>query len=206
MSLIPLPPDRLLCAGTVPPSTPTAVCGGSQAGRGPAGYRPGRAEASRRHAGASWSRLAADGSPARRETAVRFCVIGAGSMGSLYGGLLARAGFDVTLLDVWAEHIEAIRRDGLRLDGITGDVRVRLRATVRADGGAARRRRPDAHGRQHDRPPPGLGPAGFSKRTGSRSRSRTASATSRRSPRRSGRTGWRPGSRITAPRSGALAR
>ena len=64
---------------------------------------------------------------------MRFCVIGAGSMGSLYGGLLARAGFDVTLLDVWAEHIEAIRRDGLRLDGITGDVRVRLRATVRAD-------------------------------------------------------------------------
>ena len=64
---------------------------------------------------------------------MRFCVIGAGSMGSLYGGLLARAGFDVTLLDVWAEHIEAIRRDGLRLDGITGDVRVRLRATARAD-------------------------------------------------------------------------
>ena len=64
---------------------------------------------------------------------MRFCVIGAGSMGSLYGGLRARAGFDVTLLDGWAEHIEAIRRDGLRLDGITGDVRVRLRATARAD-------------------------------------------------------------------------
>jgi 2-dehydropantoate 2-reductase len=64
---------------------------------------------------------------------VRFCVIGAGSMGCLYGGLLARAGFDVTLLDVWAEHIEAIRRDGLRLDGITGDLRIALRATTRAD-------------------------------------------------------------------------
>ena len=64
---------------------------------------------------------------------MRFCVIGAGSMGSLYGGLLAHAGFDVTLLDVWAEHIEAIRRDGLRLNGITGDVLVRLRATIRAD-------------------------------------------------------------------------
>jgi 2-dehydropantoate 2-reductase len=64
---------------------------------------------------------------------VRFCVIGAGSMGSLYGGLLAHAGFDVTLVDVWAEHIEAIRRDGLRLDGITGDVLVRIRATIRAD-------------------------------------------------------------------------
>jgi 2-dehydropantoate 2-reductase len=65
-------------------------------------------------------------------TALRFCVIGAGSMGSLYGGLLARAGFDVTLLDVWAEHVDAIRREGLRLDGITGDVVVRIRAAVRA--------------------------------------------------------------------------
>ena len=64
--------------------------------------------------------------------AMRFCVIGAGSMGSLYGGLLARAGYDVTLLDVWAEHVDAIRREGLRLDGITGDVVVRIRATVRA--------------------------------------------------------------------------
>jgi 2-dehydropantoate 2-reductase len=65
-------------------------------------------------------------------TALRFCVIGAGSMGSLYGGLLARAGFDVTLLDVWAEHVDAIRQQGLRLDGITGEVVVRVRATVRA--------------------------------------------------------------------------
>ena len=60
---------------------------------------------------------------------MRFCVIGAGSMGSLYGGLLARAGFDVTLLDVWEEHIEAIRRHGLHLDGITGDLRIPIRAT-----------------------------------------------------------------------------
>jgi len=64
---------------------------------------------------------------------MRFCVIGAGSMGSLYGGLLARAGFDVTLLDVWREHIEAIRRNGLHLDGITGDLRIPIRATSHVD-------------------------------------------------------------------------
>ena len=64
-------------------------------------------------------------------TALRFCVIGAGSMGSLYGGLLARAGFDVTLVDVWDEHIDAIRREGLQLDGITGDV-VSRSSAVRA--------------------------------------------------------------------------
>ena len=64
---------------------------------------------------------------------MRFCIIGAGSMGSLYGGLLARAGFDVTLVDVWQEHIDAIRRDGLHLDGITGDLLIPIRATTRVD-------------------------------------------------------------------------
>jgi len=64
---------------------------------------------------------------------MRFCVIGAGSMGSLYGGLLARAGLDVTLVDVWQEHVDAIRRNGLRLDGITGDLRIRVKATCRIE-------------------------------------------------------------------------
>ncbi len=64
---------------------------------------------------------------------MRFCVIGAGSMGSLYGGLLARAGFDVTLVDVWQDHVDAIRRDGLHLDGITGDLRIPIRATSRVE-------------------------------------------------------------------------
>jgi 2-dehydropantoate 2-reductase len=68
---------------------------------------------------------------------MRFCVVGAGSMGCLYGGLLARAGFEVTLLDVWAAHVEAIQRDGLALDGITGDLSIRVAATTRADAIAA---------------------------------------------------------------------
>src|SRR5262245_23086732 len=64
---------------------------------------------------------------------MRFCVIGAGNLGSLYGGLLARAGYDVTLVDVWPEHVDAIRRDGLHLDGITGDLRIPVKATRRID-------------------------------------------------------------------------
>src|SRR5262245_39346012 len=62
---------------------------------------------------------------------MRFCVIGAGSMGSLYGGLLARAGFDVTLVDIWQEHVDAVRRNGLHLDGITGDLMIPVKATSR---------------------------------------------------------------------------
>ena len=28
-------------------------------------------------------------------------------MGCVYGGILAKAGYDVTLIDVWAEHVKA---------------------------------------------------------------------------------------------------
>jgi len=63
---------------------------------------------------------------------MRICIIGAGAMGSLYGGLLARSGQDVTLLDTWPAHVDAINRDGLRLEGITGDLAIPLRATIRA--------------------------------------------------------------------------
>ena len=43
-------------------------------------------------------------------------VVGAGAMGSLFGGLLAESGAEVRLLDVWAEHIRAIREQGLRIE------------------------------------------------------------------------------------------
>ncbi len=49
----------------------------------------------------------------------RIAVIGAGAIGGYTGGQLAHNGFDVTLIDPWPEHIEAIRRDGLTLEGVT---------------------------------------------------------------------------------------
>jgi 2-dehydropantoate 2-reductase len=64
--------------------------------------------------------------------AMRICVIGAGAMGSLYGGRLALAGYDVTLVDLWAAHVEAIASRGLRLDGVGGDLTIPVRATARA--------------------------------------------------------------------------
>jgi 2-dehydropantoate 2-reductase len=51
----------------------------------------------------------------------RIVVVGAGAIGGYTGGNLADNGFDVTLVDPWPEHIEAIRRDGLALEGITPD-------------------------------------------------------------------------------------
>src|SRR5436190_23126834 len=51
----------------------------------------------------------------------RIVVVGAGAIGGYTGGNLAHNGFDVTLVDPWPEHIEAIRKDGLSLEGITAE-------------------------------------------------------------------------------------
>ncbi|MGH7856759.1 MAG: ketopantoate reductase family protein, partial [Candidatus Binatia bacterium] len=53
----------------------------------------------------------------------RVLVAGAGGLGSVFGGFLRRAGHDVTLLGRPA-HLEAIRRGGLRIEGIFGEAEV----------------------------------------------------------------------------------
>lgn len=60
-------------------------------------------------------------------------VVGAGSMGSMFGGLLARAGHDVVLVDVDEGHVRAIVSDGLVLqqEGLPDEV-VRPSATTDA--------------------------------------------------------------------------
>jgi len=50
---------------------------------------------------------------------VRIVILGAGGLGSLLGGYLARSGVDVTLIGR-APHIEAIRERGLEITGIRG--------------------------------------------------------------------------------------
>ena len=54
--------------------------------------------------------------------------MGAGAVGSYFGGMLARAGHDVTLI-ARPQHVEAIAREGLRMDTKTFDERVRVRAS-----------------------------------------------------------------------------
>jgi 2-dehydropantoate 2-reductase len=49
----------------------------------------------------------------------RIAIVGAGALGGYVGGYLAHHGHDVTLIDGWPEHIEAIRARGLELDGVT---------------------------------------------------------------------------------------
>jgi 2-dehydropantoate 2-reductase len=60
---------------------------------------------------------------------MRVCIIGCGAVGSLFAAHLARAGeAEVWAYDVWQEHVDAIRTQGLRLSG-AANFSVRLNAT-----------------------------------------------------------------------------
>ncbi|WP_416763643.1 ketopantoate reductase family protein [Roseateles sp. So40a] len=58
---------------------------------------------------------------------MQVAVMGAGAVGCFFGGMLARAGHDVTLIGRPA-HVEAIREHGLRMETRMFDESVRLRA------------------------------------------------------------------------------
>lgn len=60
---------------------------------------------------------------------MRVAVVGAGAIGGFLAGALARAGIDVAVV-ARGEHLAAIRRDGLRIDGDLGEFRVRPRAAA----------------------------------------------------------------------------
>ena len=59
---------------------------------------------------------------------IKVAVMGAGAVGCYYGGMLARAGHEVVLIARPA-HVQAISRDGLRMETTTFDEHVRLNAS-----------------------------------------------------------------------------
>jgi len=63
---------------------------------------------------------------------MKIAVIGAGNMGCVYGANLARIGEEVSFLDLWEDHVNAIRNDGLILNGVTGHFCIRANARTRA--------------------------------------------------------------------------
>ena len=52
---------------------------------------------------------------------MKIAIIGVGAMGSVYAGLLADAGHDVWAVDLWQDHLDAISRNGLRIEGPNGE-------------------------------------------------------------------------------------
>ena len=57
---------------------------------------------------------------------MRMIVIGAGPIGGIIGGRLARAGNDITFVDVDQEHVAAIRENGLKVDVPDGPFKVKV--------------------------------------------------------------------------------
>ena len=47
---------------------------------------------------------------------MKIAVVGAGAMGSLFGAMLAEAGNEVWLYDVWVEHVQTINKNGLTIE------------------------------------------------------------------------------------------
>ncbi|MBM3677999.1 MAG: 2-dehydropantoate 2-reductase [Actinobacteria bacterium] len=70
---------------------------------------------------------------------MKVAVVGAGAIGSTYAWKLAAAGHDVTLVDVWREHVETVARDGLVVelpDGSSSTVAVAAVTDAAAVGSA----------------------------------------------------------------------
>ena len=60
----------------------------------------------------------------------KVAILGAGAMGCLFGGLMAEKGLDVILIDVWKDHVDAINKNGLKMDGHGGDRFIKIKATT----------------------------------------------------------------------------
>ena len=60
----------------------------------------------------------------------RIGIIGVGAIGSVVGGMLTKAGHDVTLIDQWPDHVEAMKKVGLRLSGTCGEHLIPVRALL----------------------------------------------------------------------------
>jgi len=61
---------------------------------------------------------------------MKIAVVGAGAMGSLFGAMLAEAGNEVWLYDVWAEHVQTINKNGLTIEREGQTRRLSIKATT----------------------------------------------------------------------------
>lgn len=65
---------------------------------------------------------------------LKIAIIGAGSMGSIYGGFLAEAGNEVYFIDVYKEHVDNINKHGLYIEDPNGIRYIKgIKATTNAE-------------------------------------------------------------------------
>ncbi len=63
---------------------------------------------------------------------MRFVMCGAGAIGGVLGGQLAKAGFEVIFIDKIAEHVAALNEHGLQLKGVLGNHTLPVTAVMQA--------------------------------------------------------------------------
>jgi len=56
----------------------------------------------------------------------KVAIVGCGAMGSVYAGLMQKAGHEVHGVCLWQDHVDAVNANGLRVYGASGDNRVSL--------------------------------------------------------------------------------
>jgi len=61
---------------------------------------------------------------------MHFLIVGPGAMGCLFAARLSKAGYDVTLLDYIRERAEKISRQGIMVEGVTGEYTVNVPTIV----------------------------------------------------------------------------
>jgi 2-dehydropantoate 2-reductase len=64
----------------------------------------------------------------------KVAIVGCGAMGSVYAGLMADAGHDVYGITSWPDHAAAMEKNGLRVEGASGDRTVRVHGRTTTDG------------------------------------------------------------------------
>lgn len=65
---------------------------------------------------------------------MKIAVLGAGAMGCLYGGILAEAGHEIWLVDIWKEHVNTINQRGLHIEGLRENRIIKnIKATMRTE-------------------------------------------------------------------------
>lgn len=67
------------------------------------------------------------------QNSAKVVIIGTGAMGSVYAALMKDAGHDVWAVDINEAHVAAIKANGLRVEGASGDRTVEMPATTRAE-------------------------------------------------------------------------
>jgi len=64
----------------------------------------------------------------------KVAIVGCGAMGSVYAGLMVSAGHEVHAVCLWEDHVQAMNRSGLRVQGASGDRTVSIHASTTTEG------------------------------------------------------------------------